>query len=114
MSSLPPYNPSRSERVLWLVNRGTPEGAMRTLLASVPPAERVDSDDPGELFALIEATSADMVVVAAEEALQSLVLTLIGGRPGTARLRFLPGAVSQLQMLSGQAVLRHLNRGAVP
>lgn len=114
MSALPPYNPPPTDRSLWLVNSETPADDLQRLLDSAGAgegAERVATDDLAELRRILEAGDGDLVMVAPEETLQAVVLALIGGKPGMARLRFLPGAVSQVQVLSGRAVVRHLNLG---
>ena len=114
MSALPPYNPPPSGHRLWLLNSETPADDLERLLDSTCGAERVErvaTDNPAEIRRLLEASDGDLVMVAPEETLQSVVLALIGGKPGMARLRLLPGAVSQVQVLSGRAVVRHLNLG---
>jgi len=111
VSALPPYNPQPTESRLWLVNDATPAADLEHLLEYAAGAEPVATDDPVELRRLLQASTGDLVLVAPEERLQTIVLALIGGRPGMARLRFLPGAISQVQVLSGRAVVRHLNRG---
>ncbi len=111
MSALPPYNPPPKQSRLWLVNSETAEADLERLLESAAGAEPVATDDTAELRRLLEASAGDLVLVAPEEKLEAVVLALIGGRPGMARLRFLPGAISQVQVLSGRAVVRHLNRG---
>jgi hypothetical protein len=114
VSALPPYNPPPSDRRLWLVNSETPAAELEGLLDSAGGADRVEriaGGDPAELHRMLEAGDGDLVMVAPEETLQSVVLALIGGQPGMARLRFLPGTVSQVQFLSGRPVVRHLNLG---
>jgi hypothetical protein len=111
VSALPPYNPPPTESRLWLLNSETSDADLERLLGSAAGAEPVATDDPAELRRLLEASARDLLLVASEEKLQEVVLALIGGRPGMARLRFLPGAISQVQVLSGRAVVRHLNRG---
>ena len=74
-------------------------------MSSLPPSNLSPSER--RVWLLNSATPA----AASEEALEALVLGLIGGRPGMARLRFLPGTLSQVQMLPDRAVVRHLNPG---
>jgi hypothetical protein len=111
MSSLSPYNLSPSERRLWLLNSATPAAAWERLLSTIREVERIDSDDLENLRERVRSGAGDLLVTASEEALEALVLGLIGGRPGMARLRFLPGILSQVQMLPERAVVRHLNPG---
>jgi hypothetical protein len=111
MSSLPPYNPDRSERSLWLVHVATSASQRRRLLESVGPSEVVEAGDAAGLMERVRAAEGDIMVIAAEATLHALVLDLVGGHEGTARLRFLPGALSQVQFLRDRAVVRHLNVG---
>jgi hypothetical protein len=111
MSSLPPYNPAPSERVVWLLNSATPTADRERLVTTIAEAERVDGDDVEDLREKVRSSAGDVLVTASEETLEELVIGLIGGRPGRARLRFFPGTVSQVQMLPNRAVIRHLNPG---
>jgi hypothetical protein len=111
MSSLPPSNPSPSERRIWLLNSATPAATRERLLSTIREVERIDSDGLEDLCERVRSGAGDLLVTASEEALEALVLGLIGGRPGLARLRFLPGTLSQVQMLPERAVVRHLNPG---
>jgi hypothetical protein len=111
MSSLPPYNPDRSERSLWLLNAATSASQRQRLLEVVGPSEVVEAGDAAELMERVRVAGDEITVVAPEAALQALVLDLVGGRKGMARLRFLPGALSQVQLLRDRAVVRHLNLG---
>lgn len=111
MSSLPPYNPDRSERSLWLLNAATSASERQPLLESLGPSEIVEASDSAGLLERVRAAAGEIVVVAPEATLQALVLELVGGRAGMARLRILPGALSQVQMLRDRAVVRHLNLG---
>jgi 2-keto-3-deoxy-galactonokinase len=111
VSSLPPYNPPPAERRVWLLNSATPAAARERLLGAVQGTERVESDDLEHLREKIRSAADDLLVAAPEEALEALVLGLIGGRQGMARMRFPPGTLSEVQMLSDRAVVRHLNPG---
>jgi hypothetical protein len=111
MSSLPPYSPSPSERRVWLLNSATPVAARERLLSTIREVERIDSDDLEKLRERVRSGAGDLLVAASEEALEALILGLIGGRPGMARLRFLAGTLSQVKMLPDRAVVRHLNPG---
>jgi hypothetical protein len=111
MSSMPPYNPAPSVRRVWLLNSDTSSAEQERLLGRVADAERLDVADPDELRERVRSGAGDMLVTAPEGALEALVLGLIGGTPGMARLRFLPGTLSQVQMLPDRAVVRHLNPG---
>jgi hypothetical protein len=111
MSSLPPYNPDRSERSLWLLNVATSPPQRRRLMASVGPSEVVEASDATGLEERVRAANREITVVAREATLEALVLALVGGHEGMARLRFAPGALSQVQMLPDRAVVRHLNLG---
>ena len=111
MSSLPPYNPDRSERSLWLINAATSLAERRRLLESVGPSEIVEARDAIGLVERVRASVGEVVVVAPEAALQALVLELVGGKAGMATLCFSAGALSQVQVLSDRAVVRHLNLG---
>jgi len=111
MSSLPPYNPAPSERRIWLLNNATPEDARAPLLGSLRDVDRIDSEDLNALCDEVEAARRDVLVIAPEAVLEGLVLGLVGGRTGMARLRFLPNVLSQVQVLPDRAVVRHLNPG---
>jgi hypothetical protein len=111
MSSLPPYNPPSSDHTMWLLNSATPPVDRERLLDVVPDAEVVYSDDLESLRELVRSGAPDVVVVAAETTLETLVLGLIGGTLGRGRMRFLPGALSQIQMFPDRALVRHLNAG---
>jgi hypothetical protein len=111
MSSLPPYNPDRSERSLWLLNAATSVSERRQLLGSVGPCEVVEASRAAGLAERVRAAEGEIAVIAAEATLQALVLELVGGHEGTAMLCFLPGALSQVQMLRDRSVVRHLNIG---
>ena len=111
MSSLPPYNPDRSQRSLWLLNAATSVPERRLLMQSVGSSEIVGMTDGAALLERARAAAGEITVVAPEAMLQALVLELVGGRAGMARLRFLPGALSQVQLLRDRAVIRHLNLG---
>jgi hypothetical protein len=111
MSSLPPYNPASSDHTVWLLNSATPPADRERLLGVVPDAEVVHSDDLESLRELVRSGAPDVVVVAAETTLEALVLGLIGGTPGKGRMRFLAGALSQIQMFPDRSLVRHLNPG---
>src|ERR1700682_1626127 len=109
MSSLPPYNPDRSERSLWLLNVATSASQRRRFMESVGPSEVGEAKGGNGLVERVRAAEGEITVVAAEATLQTLVLELVGGHEGMARLCFLPGALSQVQILRERAVVRHLN-----
>ena len=111
MSSLPPYNPPPSERRVWLLNSATPAVARERLLSPIEGTERVESDDLEHLREKVRSAADDLLVAAPEVALEALVLGLVGGGQGMARMRFPPGTLSEVQMLSDRAVVRHLNPG---
>ena len=96
---------------MWLLNSATPPVTVERLFGTVPQAERIDGDDLAKLRERVGSSTGDLLVTASEDALQALVLGLIGGTPGRARLRFLPGTLSQVQILPDRAVVRHLNPG---
>jgi hypothetical protein len=112
MSSLPPYNPSPSERRLWLLNSEGAAAERERLLASTGVTQVLVVVGAQGLLERVRSTAADIAVVAPEVVLEGLVLAMVGGRPGAARLRFLPGYLTQVQLVEGRAVLRHLNLGA--
>jgi hypothetical protein len=112
MSSLPPYNPAPSERRLWLLNSEGPAAERERLLASTHVEQVVVVVSGKGLLDRVRASDVDVAVVAPESVLEELVLELVSGRRGAARLRFLPGYLTQVQMLDGRAVVRHLNLGA--
>ena len=109
---MPPYNPAPSERRLWLLSSDTPAEDQERLTASTGISAVMRLSDGAGLVERVRALQEDAVLVAPPAVLAALVLELVGGRAGTARLRFVPGALSQMQMLSDRAVLRHLNLGA--
>lgn len=80
-------------------------------MQSVGSSEFVAMTDAAALLERARAAAGEITVVAPEAMLQALVLELVGGRAGMATLRFLPGALSQVQLLRDRAVIRHLNRG---
>lgn len=112
MSSLPPYNPSPSERRVWLLNSEGPAAERERLLVSTGVSEVMVVVGAEGLLDRVRSITTDTAVVAPAAVLEGLVLELVGGRPGAARLRFLPGYLTQVQLLEGRAVLRHLNLGA--
>jgi hypothetical protein len=112
MSSLPPYNPGPSERRLWLLNSEGSAAEREQLLASTGASEVLVVVGEEGLLERVRSMAGDVAVVAPEAVLEALLMELVGGRQGAARLRFLPGRLSQVQMLEGRAVLRHLNLGA--
>ncbi len=111
MSSLPPYNPAPSERRVWLLNSATSIADRDRLLSAIREAECIESDDLDKLREKVRSGEGDLLAMASEEVLEALVLGLVGGKPGMARLRFLPGTLSQVQVLPDRAVVRHLNPG---
>jgi hypothetical protein len=111
VSSLPPYNPAPSERRIWLLNSASSNDARAPLLGSLRDVERIDSEDLDALRREVESGKRDVLLIAPETVLVALVLGLVGGRPGMARLRFLPDVLSQVQILPDRAVVRHLNPG---
>ena len=74
-------------------------------------SEVVEAGDAAGLMERVRAAEGEITVIAPEGTLQALVLDLVGGHEGMARLRFLPGALSQVQLLRDRAVVRHLNLG---
>jgi hypothetical protein len=111
MSSLPPYNPPPSERRLWLLNSEGSAAERQGLLASTGVSQVLVVVSGEGLIDRLRSMAVDVAVVAPESVLDGLVRELVGGRPGTARLRFLPGCLTQVQMLEDRAVVRHLNLG---
>jgi hypothetical protein len=81
------------------------------LVGAIEQVDRIDSDDLENLREKVRSGAGALLVTASENTLEALVLGLIGGRPGMARLRFLPGTLSQVQMLPDRAVVKHLNPG---
>lgn len=112
MSSMPPYNPAPSERRLWLLSSETPAGDRERLTVSTGISAVLQVSDGTGLVERVRALQEDVVLVAPPAVLEMLVLELVRGGAGRARLRFVPGALSQVQMLSDRTVLRHLNLGA--
>ena len=73
--------------------------------------QHVEDGDGAELMGRVRAAEGEITVVAPEATLQALVLDLVGRHEGTDSIRFLPGALSQVQFLRDRAVVRHLNVG---
>jgi hypothetical protein len=112
MSSLPPYNPPPTRRRLWLLSSVGSAAQREPLLASTGVTEVIETGEAEGLIDRVRRLETDVVVVAPEAVLEGLILELVGGRQGTARVRFLPRCLTQVQMLDDQAVVRHLNIGA--
>jgi hypothetical protein len=112
MSSLPPYNPPPSKRRLWLLNSEGSAAERERLLASTGARQVIEVGDGEGLLDRVRTIATEAAVVAPEAVLEGLLLELVGGRPGAARIRFLPGCLTQVQILEGRAVVRHLNVGA--
>jgi hypothetical protein len=134
MSSLPPYNPPRSQRISWLLHQDGAGDAIawagpnigdlgaawvereqdRDAVAALVDAESWDTVDPGalpELVATIRRTRSSTLVVAGPATLDVILRELVELPPGRARLRFIPGLATTVQVLPDRAVLRHLNQG---
>ncbi|HEV3233671.1 MAG TPA: hypothetical protein VG329_03890 [Candidatus Dormibacteraeota bacterium] len=139
MSSLPPYNPPRSQRIAWLLHQ---DGAAEAIAAAGPDLGGVAAAwsertaDRDRLSALVDApifdnvewhplapgseaavavairdTAGSTLVIAGSQALDALLRELVDLPPGRARLRFIPGLATTVQVLPDRAVLRHLNQG---
>ncbi|MFY9615139.1 MAG: hypothetical protein WAT58_07030, partial [Candidatus Dormiibacterota bacterium] len=67
--------------------------------------------DEAAVAAAIRDTAGSTVVIAGSPTLDALLRELVDLPPGRARLRFIPGLATTVQVLPGRAVLRHLNQG---
>ncbi|HEV1998215.1 MAG TPA: hypothetical protein VGR61_08820 [Candidatus Dormibacteraeota bacterium] len=129
MSSLPPYNPSGVENLVWFVPVGTPDDLPTSLpqhavgwtaaflddqalvagVSTLCPGAALKVDPgPGPLDIPGDGWSA----VLGQPAFVERALRRVMGMPdGTARFVVMIGALSLVQLLPGRAVLKHLNAG---
>jgi hypothetical protein len=135
MSSLPPFNPTDDDLVVWLLHH---QDAHRVLAAAALPglggcwldaaaspeveavvAPAVVHREPGAtpealagaITAWVRGGRGNAVLVAAPEVLDGTLRSLLQLPPGHGELVFLPGALSSVQLLRRRAMLRHLNQG---
>jgi hypothetical protein len=141
VSSLPPYNPLRTSRLVWLVHPGGADATLHAcaegmggLAASWVEAEdarerlsRIVTSDAWHLIATgadaagndaagvavaIRNSQGSTLLVAGPPLLEAVLRDLLELPAGSARLRFIPGSATTVQVLPDRAVLRHLNQGA--
>lgn len=130
MSALPPYNPDAAERRIFMLPVAGALDVLPELADRLGELTTCHTDSEGLVLALQDffgpAVSVsllgrdgaewldgqgDALFVAAPDRLDAALRRLIGAPPGTARVRFAAGALTEVQVVAGHAVVRHLNQG---
>ena len=134
MSALPPYNPEAADSRVFMLPAGGAEDAIPGLMAGLGGVRACYADSEGltlalaQLFgpqvragllppggAIVPEGDGDVLVVAAPDRLEAILRGLLKAPPGTAGFRFVPGALTEVQLIDGRALVRHLNQGrAIP
>lgn len=120
MSSLPPFNPTGEDRLVWMLHI---EGAAGLLATSTLPglgrcwldravSVEVEAAVAGAITASVRAGDGNALLVARPALLEGVLRTLLELPPGHGTLVFIPGALTTVQLLRRRAMLRHLNQGA--